>query len=91
MDIGQCDFTCPSDMLWNFFLSAVKPSLLPSASTSFNGSTPGLSTKNTGVAGPVSWNDTSNGMLRFSTYLVPSFSSMNSLHSGKTSMSHYYL
>ena len=71
--------TCPRDTLWKFFLSVVKPIFLPRASTSLSGSTPGLSTKNTGVAGPVSWKETSKGMFFFSTYFVPSFSSTKRL------------
>lgn len=72
--------TCPRETLWKFLLSMVKPSFLPRASTSLRGSTPGLSTKNTGVAGPVSLKETSKGMVRFSTYLAPSFSSTYNLY-----------
>lgn len=72
--------TCPNETLWKLPWSSVKPSLRPTASTSFRGSTPGLSTKNTGVAGPVSLYDSSNGIVLFSTYLRPSCSSTYSLY-----------
>lgn len=71
--------TCPSDTLWKFLLSMVKPSFLPRASTSFRGSTPGDRMKKIGVPGPLSSYDFANSTWRFSTYLEPIFSSTKAL------------
>ena len=57
---GPTFLTCPSDTLWKFLLSNVKPSFLPSASTSFSGSTPGDKMKKIGVPGPLSSYDFAN-------------------------------
>ena len=73
---------CPSEMLWKFSCSTEKPSLWPSFSTSFSGSTPGDRMKNIAVSRPDSSYDTEKSMLRLSTYLVPSFSSTKHLRDG---------
>lgn len=53
--------------------------ILPKASTSFNGFTPGDKMKNIGVVGLVSSKDLLNSNVRFSTYFAPIFSSMYAL------------
>ena len=75
---------CPNETLCKFLLSVVNPNFLPSASTSFKGSTPGESIKNIGVAGPLSSYETANSIERPSTYFVPSFSSTKFLKQRNT-------
>lgn len=79
MQAMRPQLTCPSDTLWKFLLSIVKPSFFPRASTSFRGSTPGDRMKKIGVPGPLSSYDFANSTWRFSTYLEPIFSSTKAL------------